>query len=128
MVSEVHPLGDGTPAPRSYAVGPMAWLGEYLSIPERIVVAPAWGRWFPRPLHRGEFVDEGDIVGLVWDGRDNIEIAAPSGGVFVAWMAARGDRVHPGWPSPCCRSPNPNHPRPLGHAVVRGEHRRRSSA
>jgi hypothetical protein len=67
-------------------------------------------------------------VGLVWDGRDNIEIAAPSGGVFVAWMAAEGNGSVPGWPSPCCRSPNPNHPAPIRHAGVRRKHRRRSSA
>jgi hypothetical protein len=74
----------------------MVWLGEFLSIPERLVVAPAWGRWCPRPLSHGEFVEKGDVVGLVWDGRDHIELIAPVRGLFIAWMAATGERVRPG--------------------------------
>lgn len=59
-------------------------------------MAPAWGRWCPRPLGQGSFVEKGDVVGHVWDGRDYIELIAPVRGFFIDWMAAHGERVHPG--------------------------------
>lgn len=83
-------------SPHVHSLCRMVWLGEFVSIPERIVVAPAWGRWFPLPLHRGDFVEKGDVVGHVWDGRDHIELVAPVRGAFVGWMAVRGERVRPG--------------------------------
>jgi hypothetical protein len=74
----------------------MVVLGEFVSIPERIVVASAWGRWRARPLIEGDLVEEGDVVGAVWDGRAEIELVAPVSGLFICWLAAQEERVRPG--------------------------------
>jgi hypothetical protein len=70
--------------------------GEFLSISERIVVAPSWGRWIAEPLSEGDVVVAGAVVGRVLDDGTATMLFAPIDGVFRGWLADHGVRVRPG--------------------------------
>lgn len=72
--------------------------GERISIPERIVVSPSWGRLHGQPLTHGQTVDEGEIIGHLREGVDDIPIVSHAKGKFLAWLSWEGDRVPPGTP------------------------------
>jgi hypothetical protein len=70
--------------------------GEFLSISERIVVAPSWGRWVAEPLCEGDRVAAGAVVGRVLDNGTATMLVAPVDGVFQGWLTDQGVRVRPG--------------------------------
>ncbi len=71
-------------------------LGEVISISERLIVSPCWGRLDAEPLTEGESLDEGSIIGRLHEGGQTIPIVCHTRSVFVAWLALNGERVPPG--------------------------------
>jgi biotin carboxyl carrier protein len=80
--------GDGTPA-----VPP----GEFLSVPERLIVAPTAGRFEPLPPS-GDLLEQGACVGTVVHSGQRIPVTATVGGRFMGHLAERGERVRDGQP------------------------------
>ena len=71
-------------------------LGESLHIRERLVVAPSWGRLRAGGVAPGDLVNEGDVIGVLYeDGRDS-PIVCHSTAQFITWAAKPGRRVAPG--------------------------------
>lgn len=71
-------------------------MGEVLSISERMIVSPCWGRLDVEPLSEGEPVEEGSIIGRVHEGGRVIPLVCHTRSVFIAWLAFDGERVPPG--------------------------------
>ncbi len=74
--------------------------GETLSVPERVIVAPAVG-----VFHRlegddrrksGDHVDRGDVIGVVRSLGASTPIHSPFRGLLVAMLASDGERVRRG--------------------------------
>lgn len=72
--------------------------GEFLSIPDRLVVAPQWGRFHGRPLEEGQRLRPGAVVASVTQGRDRRVVRTRDRCVLVRWLAYEGEWVAPGTP------------------------------
>jgi biotin carboxyl carrier protein len=72
--------------------------GEPLSVPDRVVVAPAAGVFEPEPIDVGATLDAGAIVGRVRAPGAEHEVRSPFGGTLMAQLARKGERVRPGQP------------------------------
>lgn len=76
--------------------------GEQLSAPERVVVAPAAGGFravAPEVVTaEGEVVDEGQTVGVVVNGGDEVPVRSPFRGFLMGMLAHEGERVREGQP------------------------------
>jgi hypothetical protein len=75
---------------------PFAPDGERVSIAERIVVAPAWGRVQKRPLSEGQWIEEGSVIGYIRENGDQVPLVCHGSSVFVTWLAHENERVPPG--------------------------------
>jgi biotin carboxyl carrier protein len=73
-------------------------LGEWVLIPERIVVSPGLGRFNPVFLEKGQQIKEGVLLGDIRENGRVEPVVARVGGTFLAWMVSEGKRVHPGEP------------------------------
>lgn len=107
-----------TPGPETLVNLPM---GEVLSIPERLIVAPSSGLFRglqdrPRAKH-GYTVNEGDTIGEVRSLGISTPIRSPFGGVLVKILAFEGERVRPGQPVAWVRTPASPKPWPPSHAA-----------
>ena len=74
--------------------------GEILSVPERMIVAPAPGifrRAFGDTLD-GTPIDRGDVVGTVQSLGASTPVRSPFVGSLIAMLARDGERVRPGQP------------------------------
>jgi hypothetical protein len=72
--------------------------GEFLSIRERIVVAPHWGRVHMEFIEQERLVDEKAIIGRLREqGRETL-LLAPEPAILVRWLVREGERVAPGSP------------------------------
>lgn len=71
-------------------------MGEIVSISERLIVSPCWGRLDTEPLSEGEPLEEGSIVGRLHEGEKVIPLVCHTRSVFIAWLAFNGERVPPG--------------------------------
>jgi len=69
--------------------------GEYLSMGERVVVAPAWGR-IETDLWEGDAVAVGTVIGRVREGDRVVPLLSPVAGIFLGWLARSGEWVPPG--------------------------------
>jgi biotin carboxyl carrier protein len=72
-------------------------VGEILSLPERVVVAPAMGTF--RRLDgaaAGDPIARGDLIGVVQSLRTATPVRSPFGGMLVAFLALEGERVRLG--------------------------------
>ena len=75
--------------------------GERLGVPERIIVAPASGRF--RPLaeeavpHEGE-LDEEQVIGFVDGVGHSTPVRSPFRGLLMGLLAHAGERVREGQP------------------------------
>lgn len=78
-------------------------MGEVISISERLIVSPCWGRLDTEPLTEGEPVEEGSIIGRLHEGGHTIPLVCHTRSVFVAWLALNGERVPPGRRLACVR-------------------------
>lgn len=72
--------------------------GEFLSIRERLVVAPHWGRVHEEIVAPGIQVEAGAILGQLRDRGETSLVVAPLRAVFVRWLVREGERVAPGSP------------------------------
>lgn len=70
--------------------------GEWLSISERLVIAPMWGRFDAEPIAVGQMLHAGTILGHLSDNGHRIEIVSHVTGDFAGWLVRNGERVHPG--------------------------------
>ena len=70
--------------------------GETVSMPERLVVSPAWGRLRARPLRHGQRVARGTVIGALHEGGKEIPLVCHTSAVFLSWLAVEGERVSPG--------------------------------
>lgn len=86
--------------------------GETLSVPERVIVAPAIG-----VFHRldgeggrqdGYRIDRGDVVGTIRSLGRSTPVHSPFEGFLVAILARDGERVRPGQPVAWLRSARPS--------------------
>lgn len=91
--------------------------GESLSVPERVIVAPARGTF--RRLEGdgqkspGDFVARGDVIGVLQSLRTSTPVHSPFEGSLMAILVFEGERVRPGqavaWlrVAPAGRAPRP---------------------
>jgi biotin carboxyl carrier protein len=76
--------------------------GERLAVPERVVLAPASGRF--RPLSDGGGVPEGDhvdaeqVIGFVDGAGHSTPVRTPFRGFLMGLLAHAGERVREGQP------------------------------
>jgi biotin carboxyl carrier protein len=73
-------------------------LGEWVLIPDRLVVSPGLGRFHRLDLEEGQVIKEGVLLGHIRENGLVEPVIARVGGAFVAWMVSEGERVHPGEP------------------------------
>ena len=74
-------------------------LGEVVSIGETLVVSPSPGRFRREPLVEGEALQAGTVIGSVaFNGSVSRPVTAPSGGVFLGWLAWEGESLVRGTP------------------------------
>jgi hypothetical protein len=70
--------------------------GEFVSIPERVVVSPTWGRFHGEALEAGALVPMGAVIGRIREGTEETYLYAPVNAAFVAWLVRDRERVRPG--------------------------------
>lgn len=70
--------------------------GDAVSMAERLVVSPAWGRLRVAPLRRGQAVDAGMVIGTLQEGDQEIPLVSHTAALFWSWLAHDGERVSPG--------------------------------
>lgn len=77
-------------------------VGETLSVPERVIVAPTCGIFHGRDgrglMNDGDLVVRGDVIGIVKSLGVSTPIHSPFEGLLVAILAFQGERVRPGQP------------------------------
>ena len=77
-------------------------IGEALSIPERVIVAPAMGVF--HRLHSdggmqdGHAVQRGDVIGVVKSLGASTPVHSPFQGLLLGMLASDGERVRRGQP------------------------------
>ena len=70
--------------------------GEPLSISERLVVSPAWGRLRVGDHEAGQRLDVGAVIGIIREGNDDFPLVCTTPSVFVSWLASDNERIPPG--------------------------------
>lgn len=71
-------------------------LGEGLSFPERLLVAPAPGVIHRRRVRVGRHLDPGVVLADLRSDGATIKVGSPVRGTFVNWVVDEGERVNPG--------------------------------
>jgi biotin carboxyl carrier protein len=71
--------------------------GEYLNVPERVIVAPAPGRFEPA-VPDGDHVRCGETVGTVVRSDHRVDVVSQVAGRFMGHLADAGERVRDGQP------------------------------
>jgi biotin carboxyl carrier protein len=83
--------------------------GEVLSVPERMVVAPASGIFQPAPpvtvTAEGELVHAGQVIGAILGPGVETPVVSPFDGFLMGMLAAPGERLRPGEPVAWLRAP-----------------------
>ena len=76
--------------------------GEELLVPERVIVAPALGVFQPLAPEvvtaEGEIVSEGQSVGTVTVGGEDVPVRSAFHGFLMGMLAVPGERVREGQP------------------------------
>jgi acetyl/propionyl-CoA carboxylase alpha subunit len=70
--------------------------GEAVTIEERLIVAPVWGRLRGDRLAAGQTVEKGTVIGLICERGKEMPLICHARATFVAWIAHEGERVRPG--------------------------------
>jgi hypothetical protein len=70
--------------------------GEPLSISERLVVSPVWGRLRPGDHEPGGHLEVGAVIGVVREGDEDFPLLCSTPSVFVSWLASDNERIPPG--------------------------------
>jgi biotin carboxyl carrier protein len=76
--------------------------GERLLVPERVIVAPAVGRFAPLPPEtitaEGEVVTPGQMIGTIEGPGASVPVRSPFRGFLMGMLVAEGERVQEGQP------------------------------
>jgi biotin carboxyl carrier protein len=83
-------------------------VGETLSVPERLIVAPSTGVFRPLNSHgpvRDHVIKQGDVIGALQSLGVSTPIRSPFEGRLVALLVVEGERVRPGQPVAWMRVP-----------------------
>ncbi len=73
--------------------------GETLSVVERMIVAPAVGRFrLTAVTYLGAFVDEGQEIGVVEGPGTTAHVCSPFSGRLMGVLASEGERLRTGQP------------------------------
>jgi hypothetical protein len=72
--------------------------GEFVSISERLVVSPRYGRFHGEPIEGGRTLPMGSVLGRVTQAGEQALITSPLRAVFMGWLVFEGERVWPGRP------------------------------
>ena len=72
--------------------------GELLTIPERVIVAPAPGKFRPAESPEGDQLVEEQVIGFVEGQGHSAPVQSPFGGLLMGLMAHAGERVREGQP------------------------------
>ena len=72
--------------------------GEHVTIPERMIVAPAVGVFRPRVVIAGAAIQQGDIVGVVEGPSTEAVVRSPFTGTLMGMLAHPGERLREGQP------------------------------
>jgi multidrug efflux pump subunit AcrA (membrane-fusion protein) len=72
--------------------------GERLAMPERVIVAPASGRFRPEGPPEGDVLDEEQVIGFVETAGHSTPVRSPFRGFLVGLLAHAGERVREGQP------------------------------
>jgi hypothetical protein len=92
-----------TPFGRSVVITPAIPLrGEFLVMPERLIVAPAVGVFRPRPVARGARIYEGEVVGHIIGPGTSLPVRSPFGGTLMGCSPRRVSGCARANPSPGC--------------------------
>ena len=74
-------------------------VGEILSVPECVIVAPTVGifrRLGDRQMSVGDIIERGDVIGTVESLGAAMPVQSPFRGHLVGILASEGERVRPG--------------------------------
>jgi hypothetical protein len=72
--------------------------GEFVSLRERVVVAPHWGRVLMEFPDQDRRIDEGAILGRLLEQTRETLLVAPEAVILIRWLVRDGERVAPGSP------------------------------
>ena len=86
-----RPVLDDEPHDLAYAPQ-----GEPLSISERLVVSPVWGRLRPGDHEPGQRLEVGTVIGVVNEANEDFPLLCTTPSVFVSWLASDNERIPPG--------------------------------
>lgn len=90
------PRKPGDPVPDQLHDDDLPEQGELLTISERLVVAPTWGRLRPRSIEAGQELDAGSVIGVIREADEEHPLVCRVASEFVAWLAFENERVPPG--------------------------------
>ncbi len=71
--------------------------GELLTVPERVILAPAPGKFRPADTTDDQLVEE-QVIGFVDGVGHSTPVRSPFSGLFMGLMAYAGERVREGQP------------------------------
>ncbi len=71
--------------------------GELLTVPERVILAPAPGKFRPAESTDDQLVEE-QVIGFVDGVGHSTPVRSPFSGLFMGLMAYAGERVREGQP------------------------------
>lgn len=75
----------------------LLWVERHVSIPERVVVAPATGRFHPLPPEifttEGEWVEPGQAIGVIHTGSEEVGVVSSFRGWLMGMLAIPGQPV-----------------------------------
>jgi hypothetical protein len=74
------------------------FVGEFITMSERLIVSPTWGRLEGRPILKGQQIEQGAVIGHIVENAERAPLLSHTSGVFLGWMASEGERVPPGRP------------------------------
>jgi hypothetical protein len=75
------------------------FIGEVVSLPESLGVAPSQGRFRREPLVEGTLVHAGSVIGTVaFNGSKVRPVTLSKDGVFLGWLAWDGEALTKGVP------------------------------
>lgn len=78
--------------------------GEFISISERLVVSPRYGRFHGEPIEGGRILRRGSVLGRVTQAGEEALIMSSFSAVFMGWLVFEGEWVWPGRPLVLLRS------------------------
>jgi biotin carboxyl carrier protein len=73
-------------------------IGEQLTVPERMIVAPSVGVFRSVELDEGSTIEEGDVVGMLDGPGTSSPVRSPFGGTLMGMLAHPGERLREGQP------------------------------